>query len=202
MRTGSYGSDPPERLLEALLSPLGQAERMARTTEAAESGARESDVNESNATTANGAESSAPAANSTEPNAPEANVAEPVVEYVGDVRVVDVTADGAPERYRFEAPHHCGIEFEDCEAATLYADVYFEVNGFREEGSGELGIPPEIVQSGKDTMAAYLLALPATTDEWVASFYGTTPGELDKYVSWVRNRAEKIRERAREEGVE
>lgn len=175
---------------------------MARTTEAAESGARESDATEQDAPAANGAESSATTADPAQSNASAANAAEPVVEYVGDVRIVDVTADGGPERYRFEAPHHCGIEFEDCEAATLYADVYFEVNGFREEGSGELGIPPEIVQAGKDTMAAYLLALPATTDEWVASFYGTTPGELDKYVSWVRNRAEEIRERAREEGVE
>lgn len=151
-----------------------------------------------------------------------------VEEYVKDVRILEVAgrdseggtqasaddgADGGATdrvddgvdddvRYRFEAPLHCGMTFEDRESATLYADVYFAVNGFREDGSGEIGIPPEIVQAGKDTMAAYLLAVPSTTDDWVASFYGTTPGELQKYVGWVRNRAEEIRAEAREQGIE
>jgi len=124
-----------------------------------------------------------------------------IEEYVRDVRIVRCgSADDS--RYRFEAPFHAGMEFEDRELATLYADVYFDVNGFQEEGTGEIGIPPEIVQAGKDTLAAYMIARPGTSRDWVASFYGTNPEKLDQYVSWVRSRAEEIRTEARKQGVE
>jgi len=125
-----------------------------------------------------------------------------VEEYVGDVRIVAVERGGDAVRYRFEAPLHCEVTFEDEEMARLYADVYFDVNGFREEGTGEVGVPPEVVQAGKDTLAAYLLTQPHTTREWVASFYGTTHPKIDRYVRWVSDRAAEIREGARERGVE
>ena len=116
--------------------------------------------------------------------------------YVFDVRIVEIDADGDDPRYRFDAPEHVEITFDDLEDARLYADVYFDVNGFVEENTGSRGVPPEIVQAGKDTLAAYLVTLPWADVNWVASFYGTVPEDIERYCSWVRDRAEEIRSRA------
>lgn len=121
--------------------------------------------------------------------------------YMKRVSIIESTADG-DTIYRFEAPGHCVVTFEDLDMARLYADVYFDVNGFREEETGDYGIPPVIVQGGKDTLAAYLLTCPGVDIYWVASFLGVDQTKAERYVSWVRNRAAKIRERAREQGIE
>ncbi len=124
-------------------------------------------------------------------------------EYVLDVRIVEYTpSDAAEARYRFEAPRHEGVEFEDPDLAELYADVYFDVNGFQEAGTGDRGVPPEIIQAGKDTVAAYFLTQPGTDRNWVASFYGVKPPKVERYVEWVRERAEEIRKGAAERGME
>ena len=124
-------------------------------------------------------------------------------EYILDVRIVEYTPPDADEpRYRFEAPHHQDVEFEDPELAELYADVYFDVNGFEEAGTGDRGVPPEIIQAGKDTLAAYFLTQPGTDVNWVASFYGVKPPKVERYVEWVRERAEEIRTGAAERGME
>ena len=123
-------------------------------------------------------------------------------EYVLDVRIVACRRPGEPPRYRFEAPRHQGRTFEDPDTAELYADVYFDTNGFEEAGTGERGIPPEVIQAGRDTLAAYFLTLPGTDRNWVASFYGKRPDVIERYVSWVRERAEEVRRGARERGME
>lgn len=122
--------------------------------------------------------------------------------YLLGVRIVEDADQSGDPVYRFEAPRHEGREFSDPELATLYADVYFDVNGFEEAGTGERGVPPEIIQAGRDTLAAYLLTQPRTDVNWVASFYGVKTTKVDRYVSWVRERAEEIREGARERGME
>jgi len=113
--------------------------------------------------------------------------------YPLDVSVVELSAEDG-SRYRFEAPDHCGKTFEDEESALLYADVYFDVNGFAEVGTGGRGIPPEIVQAGRDTLAAYFVTMPGVDAQWVASFYGHKPERAERYVSRVRKRASEIRE--------
>ncbi|WP_435178998.1 hypothetical protein [Halorussus sp. AFM4] len=124
-------------------------------------------------------------------------------DYVLDVRIVEVRrSNGNGSQYRFEAPQHVGAEFDDPETAELYADVYFDVNGFQEEGTGERGVPPEVIQAGKDTMAAYFLTRPGVDRNWMASFYGVKPTKIDRYVSWVRDRAEEIREGVAERDLE
>ncbi|WP_049929240.1 hypothetical protein [Halopiger goleimassiliensis] len=123
-----------------------------------------------------------------------------VEEYVLGVRILET--DGPDERYRFEAPEHTEITFDSLEDARLYADVYFDVNGFVEEGTGERGVPPEVVQAGKDTLAAYLLTFPWADRDWVTSFYGSTPTELDRYLTWVRSRAEEVRSEAKARGLD
>lgn len=122
-------------------------------------------------------------------------------EYILGVRVVERTTAAGEIRYRFEAPDHEGIAFDDPETATLYADVYFDVNGFQEAGTGERGVPPTIIQAGRDTLVAYLRTQPGVDRNWVASFYGEKPETVTRYVSRVRKRAEGIREGAKEQGL-
>lgn len=124
-------------------------------------------------------------------------------DYILGVRIVEhVELEGDAPFYRFEAPDHQGIVFEELELAELYADVYFDVNGFEEAGTGERGIPPEIIQAGRDTLAAYFLTQPDTDINWVASFYGKKPTKIERYVAAVRNRAQEILDGAKERGME
>jgi hypothetical protein len=122
-------------------------------------------------------------------------------EYVLDVRIVEVPRPGEETRHRFEAPEHTSVEFEDPETAELYADVYFDVNGFQEAGTGERGVPPVVIQAGRDTLATYLLTQPGTDINWVASFYGVKTSKIKRYVAAVRNRAEEIRSGVKDAGV-
>jgi hypothetical protein len=123
-------------------------------------------------------------------------------EYLLGVRIREVHAPDGEARYRFEAPDHVGREFEDPDDAELYADVYFDVNGFQEAGTGERGVPPEVIQAGRDTLAAYFLTQPYADVNWVASFWGKKPTKIERYVAAVRERAGEIREGARERGME
>ena len=123
-------------------------------------------------------------------------------EYILNVRIVEHASPDGGEVYRFEAPQHRGVEFDDPELAELYADVYFDVNGFEEAGTGERGVPPTIIQAGRDTLVAYFLTQPYTDVNWIASFFGETPDRVERYLSSVRTRAESIRRGARERGLE
>jgi hypothetical protein len=122
-----------------------------------------------------------------------------VREYILDIRIL-AKESGETTEYVFDAPDHREMVFNERELAELYADIYFDVNGFAEDGTGERGIPPEIVQGGRDTMAAYLLTQYGD-DDFVASFYGVTPGKVARYAEWVRTRAEEVREGAVTDGV-
>ncbi len=122
--------------------------------------------------------------------------------YILDVRVVEChPGDGADPHYRFEAPEHRTVTFDDPEMATLYADVYFATNGFEEAGTGERGVPPEIVGAGRSILAAYFLTQPYTDLNWVASFFGKKPHRVERYVASVREQAQQVREGAREQGL-
>ena len=125
-------------------------------------------------------------------------------EYILGVRIVETEAESADAEpsYRFEAPDHTELAFDSLEDARLYADVYFDVNGFVEEGTGERGVPPEVVQAGKDTLAAYLMTMPWADIHWIALFYGATTTDIERYFSWVRNRADEIRSEAAAQGLE
>ena len=122
-------------------------------------------------------------------------------EYVMDVRIRELS-DGDGPRYRFEAPRHEGITFEDPDAAELYADIYFDVNGFEEAGTGERGVPPVIIQAGRDTLAAYFLTQDGIDEQWVGSFMGVQPGKILRYKSRVQDRATNIRSRIEDKGLE
>lgn len=120
--------------------------------------------------------------------------------YVLDVEIVEYhPAETDGPRYSVETPRHRGVEFENPELAELYVDVYFDVNGFVEEGTGERGVPPEVIQGGRDTLAAYFLTQSGVDRNWVASFLGRDPSKIERYVESVRERAEEIRRRIRDE---
>lgn len=124
-------------------------------------------------------------------------------DYILNIRIIEYhppEEDGP--RYRFEAPQHRGVAFDELDVAELYADIYFDVNGFEEAGTGDRGVPPEIIQAGRDTLAAYFLTQPGTDINWVASFFGVTPTKVNRYVSWVRQRGAEIREGATDRGIE
>ncbi|GAA0201805.1 hypothetical protein ACFFQF_02040 [Haladaptatus pallidirubidus] len=124
-------------------------------------------------------------------------------EYILNIRIVRVQPPGEDgPQYRFDAPEHIEVLFDTPELAELYADIYFDVNGFEEAGTGERGVPPEIIQAGRDTLAAYFLTQPYSDINWVASFYGKKPTEIERYVASVRKRAQEIREGAEEIGME
>jgi len=114
-------------------------------------------------------------------------------DYVLDVRIVERQTASDDITYRFEAPQHEGTGFEDPAKAELYADVYFDANGFQEAGTGERGVPPELIQAGRDTLVGYFLTQPGVDVEWVASYYGEKPEKIERYANRVRKRATKIR---------
>ncbi|GAB6860072.1 hypothetical protein ACFR97_02500 [Haloplanus litoreus] len=122
-------------------------------------------------------------------------------EYVLDVRIVERETPAGATVYRFEGPHHGGVEFDTPESAELYADVYFDVNGFDEDGVGPRGVPPAIIQAGRDTLVAYFLTQEYADELWLASYYGVKPEKVDRYVRRVRKRAAKIREGAADRGL-
>lgn len=122
-------------------------------------------------------------------------------EYILEVRILECRTPDGDISYRFEAPEHQGIEFDDPDMATLYADVYFDVNGFEEAGTGDRGVPPTIIQAGRDTLVAYFRTQPGVDIHWIASFYGEKPEKIQRYVSRVRKRAAGIRDGARERGL-
>jgi hypothetical protein len=124
-------------------------------------------------------------------------------EYILDVRIVEFASENDEEpRYRFEAPDHCGKTFEDPEVATLYADVYFDVNGFVEAETGERGVPPKIVPAGRDTIAAYMRTLPGADTEWLSCYFAERPEKIRRLLQNVRARAEEIRRNAAAKGVD
>jgi len=122
-------------------------------------------------------------------------------EYPMAVRIFEVAGDDEPA-YRFEGPEHEGITFDDPDAAELYADIYFDVNGFEEAGTGERGVPPIIIQAGRDTLAAYFLTQDTIDEQWVGSFMGVQPGKVLRYKSRVQDRATNIRNRIGKQDLE
>jgi len=58
----------------------------------------------------------------------------------------------------------------------LYADVYEVVGWFREEKTGERGVPPAVTRSRQDVLMAYLAAQPAMSVTYVARSTRETAG--------------------------
>lgn len=122
--------------------------------------------------------------------------------YVLGVRIIEETTEDGESRYRFETDDHRGRVFEDPEMATLYADIYFVTNGFEEDGTGDRGVPPEIIGAGRAVLASYFLTQPGVDQHWVASFFGKKPHFVRQYTESVRQSAAQIRDGAAARGMQ
>jgi len=118
-----------------------------------------------------------------------------IVEDYGHGKIVrDVDASGF-EQYHFVVPLEGRMKsFENAGKARLYADVYEAMGGFREEKTGERGVPPSVARAREDVLMAYLTAQPSMSTEWVARHYDLPEEQIREYVRGVRERAEQQRE--------
>lgn len=116
-----------------------------------------------------------------------------VEDYSDGVRIVREVIDGY-EQYHFEDPMGRLQTFENPDKARLYADVYEVMGGFREEKTGERGVPPSIARAREDVMMAYLAAQPTMSLAWVARHFDLPEDRVREYISSLQNRAEQARE--------
>jgi hypothetical protein len=117
-----------------------------------------------------------------------------VEEYPHSKIVRDVDEAGY-ERYHFIVPLEGRMKsFENPDKARLYADVYDAMGGFREEKTGERGVPPSVARAREDVLMAYLVAQPTMSTEWVARHYDLPEEQIRDYVRGVRDRAAEMRE--------
>ena len=88
--------------------------------------------------------------------------------------------------------------FHSEDRARLYADIQSVVGGFREEKTGERGVPPAVARAfDENLLMAYHVATPTMGVSWTARAFGTDEAEVRSAVGVVRDRAEK---RRREQG--
>lgn len=118
-----------------------------------------------------------------------------IVEVYDHSKIVrDVDASGF-EQYHFVVPLEGRMKtFESVGKARLYADVYDAMGGFREEKTGERGVPPSVARAREDVLMAYLTAQPTMSTEWVARHYDLPEAQIRDYVRGVRERATEMRE--------
>lgn len=117
-----------------------------------------------------------------------------VEEYPHDCRIEREPREDAPDRYHYEGPLGRVKSFESLDKARLYADVHTVMGGFREEKTGERGVPPAVARAREDVQMAYLAAQPTMSLEWVARHFDLPEDHVREYIQLVRNRAEKKRE--------
>ena len=118
-----------------------------------------------------------------------------VEEYPHDCRIVREEREGGTDLYHYEGPLGHVKAVENPDKARLYADVQTVTGGFREEKTGERGVPPAVARAREDVLMAYLVSNETMGVEWVARFYDIEEDVVRDYVRMVRDRAEEQRER-------
>jgi hypothetical protein len=116
-----------------------------------------------------------------------------VEEYSHGCRIVREEENGY-ERYHYEGPMGRVKSFENPDKARLYADVHTVMGGFREEKTGERGVPPSVARAREDVIMAYLAAQPSMSMEWVARHFDLPEDRVREYIASLRDRAEQKRE--------
>ena len=117
-----------------------------------------------------------------------------VEEYPHSCRIVREHIDGEEDRFHYEGPLGRVKSFYSLDKARLYADVHTVTGGFREEKTGERGVPPAVARAREDVVMAYLVSNPTMGIEWVARAYDLPEDQVRSYVELVRNRAAEMRE--------
>lgn len=119
---------------------------------------------------------------------------EVIHEYPHDCELVREYREGEPDRYHYHNALGPVKSFTDPNKASLYADVQTVTGGFREEKSGERGIPPAVAFSDEAVKIAYLVSNPTMGVTWVARFRDLDEDEVRDRCEFVRSLAEKVRE--------
>ena len=117
-----------------------------------------------------------------------------VEEYPHDCRIVLEERERAADLYHYEGPLGRVKTFENSGKARLYADVQGVVGGFREEKTGERGVPPAVARSREDVLMTYLAAQPTMSVAYVARAFDLPEERVREYISVTRNRASERRE--------
>ena len=117
-----------------------------------------------------------------------------VEEYPHSCQIVREDDDAGEPRYHYEGPLGRVKSFYSLDKARLYADVHTVTGGFREEKTGERGVPPAVARAREDVVMAYLVSNPTMGIEWVARAYDLPEDQVRSYVELVQNRAAEMRD--------
>ena len=118
--------------------------------------------------------------------------ATPVVEY-DHLTILREPIPNHRDQYHVEDPVERLQSFHSKAKAELYADVYTVVGGFREDKTGERGVPPAVAAAREDVLMAYLTAQPTMSLTWTARFFDEDEDVIRQYVNGVQRRAEETR---------
>lgn len=121
-----------------------------------------------------------------------------VEEYPHGCRILRERVEGSEDRYHFEGALGRIKSFESPSKARLYADVYEVVGGFREEKTGERGVPPAVARAREDVLMAYLAAQPTMSVTYVARSFDLDEDEVRSFIEIVRTRAAEMGEEEEE----
>lgn len=116
-----------------------------------------------------------------------------IEEYAHSCQLVRDDENGY-KRYHYEGPLERVKSFDSLDKARLYADVQTVMGGFREEKTGERGVPPAVARAREDVLMAYLASNPSMSIEWVARNYDVPEDQVREYIRVLRNRAKQKRE--------
>jgi len=119
---------------------------------------------------------------------------EVVGEYPYDCQIVREEVEDDADWYHYEGPMGRVKSFRSLQRARLYADIQTVTGGFREEKTGERGVPPAVARAREDVLIAYLVSNPTMGVQWVARAYELEEDEVWGYVEIVRKRAVEKRE--------
>jgi hypothetical protein len=94
-------------------------------------------------------------------------------------------------RYQYVNPMGDGVRsFESESRARLYADIQTVVGGFREEKTGERGVPPAVARSfDENLLMAYHVATPSMGVTWTARAFGVDEDDVRAAVGLIQERA-------------
>jgi hypothetical protein len=85
--------------------------------------------------------------------------------------------------------------FESESRAQLYADIQTVVDGFREDKTGERGVPPAVARAfDENLLMAYHVATPSMGVTWTARAFGVDEDEVRSAVGVIQDRAETKRD--------
>lgn len=117
-----------------------------------------------------------------------------VEEFAHSCRIVREHVDGGEDWFHYEGPLGRVKSFRSLSKARLYADVQTVTGGFREEKTGERGVPPAVARSREDVLMAYLVSNPTMSLTWVARHFDLPEDRVREYVQSLEHRAKEMRE--------